>query len=217
MNKLQSIYLILLESLGPQHWWPGDSAFEMMVGAILTQNTNWINVEKAIANLKKAHLLDPSKLLNLRHDRLAKLIRPAGYFNVKTKRLKNFLSYFVERYKGRADLMKKRPLKLLRNELLAVNGIGKETADSILVYALGKPIFVCDAYTKRIFVRHGLVGKDADYDRLQAIFMKSLARNAKVFNEYHALIVNVGKNFCRTTPRCDKCPLHNTSYTSLGP
>ncbi|PIR16317.1 MAG: endonuclease [Deltaproteobacteria bacterium CG11_big_fil_rev_8_21_14_0_20_49_13] len=207
MKKLLLIYDRLFKAFGPQHWWPGETPFEVMVGAILTQNTNWGNVERAIANLKKADLLDPYKLLKLPPARLAGLIRPAGYFNVKAKRLRNFLKFFTERYDGSAEKMKAAPLHELREELLSVNGVGRETADSILLYALDKTIFVCDAYTYRILNRHSLAGEDADYNELQSIFMDGLPEDVGLFNEYHALIVRVGKEFCKPKPNCHECPL----------
>lgn len=206
-QKLNSIYSILLSSFGPQNWWPGDTPFEVMVGAILTQNTNWGNVERAISNLKRLKLLKPLKLFKLWPAELAEMIRPAGYFNVKTKRLRNFLKFFIEKYNGSVKKMKAVPLARLRGELLSVNGIGRETADSILLYALSKPIFVCDAYTYRILTRHGLAGEEADYDELQSIFMDNLKSEVPFFNEYHALIVKVGKEFCKPKPNCERCPL----------
>ena len=206
-TQLRKIYTTLFKEFGPQHWWPGETSFEVMVGAILTQNTNWSNVEKAITNIKNAGLLDPKKLLKLPDQRLASLIRPAGYFNIKAKRLKNFLRYFVDKYGGSVASMKKVSLGRLRTELLEVNGIGQETADSILLYALDKPIFVCDAYTYRILTRHGLVDKNAVYNDLQEPFMDSLKHDAKFFNEFHALIVRVGKEYCKPVPRCSECPL----------
>jgi len=206
-TQLRKIYTTLFKEFGPQHWWPGETSFEVMVGAILTQNTNWSNVEKAITNIKNAGLLDPKKLLKLPDQRLASLIRPAGYFNIKAKRLKNFLRYFVDKYGGSVASMKKVSLERLRTELLEVNGIGQETADSILLYALDKPIFVCDAYTYRILTRHGLVDKNAVYNDLQEPFMDSLKHDAKFFNEFHALIVRVGKEYCKPVPRCSECPL----------
>ena len=216
-NKLQQIYETLYRAFGPQHWWPGDSPFEVMVGAILTQNTNWANVEKAIANLKGADLLDPARLYQAcenspppkgegQGEGVLSLIRPAGYFNIKAKRLRNFLKFFIDEFGGDVTLMKKAPLETLRPMLLGVNGIGPETADSILLYALDKPIFVCDAYTYRIFTRHGIAGEDADYHQLQSIFMDNLPNDPKLFNEYHALIVRLGKDLCRPKPRCEGCP-----------
>ncbi len=206
-SKLRSIYNELFEAFGPQHWWPGETPFEVMVGAILTQNTNWGNVEKAISNLKRAEALEPLKLLKLPPLKLAELIRPAGYFNIKTKRLRNFLKFFVENYDGSAKKMKAEPLSKLREELLAVNGVGRETADSILLYALDKPIFVCDTYTYRILTRHNLCGEEADYDELQSIFMDNLPEDINLFNEFHALMVRAGKEFCKPKPACEACPL----------
>lgn len=197
----------MLAHFGPRNWWPGDTPFEVMVGAILTQNTNWKNVSLAISNLKKENVLEPKKLLNLDPDRLAELIRPAGYFRIKTKRLRNFLKYFVDQYDGNADEMKKMSMEALREELLSVNGIGPETCDSILLYALDKPIFVIDAYTKRIFLRHEMCSEEDGYYELQEMFMDKLSTDVKLFNEYHALIVETAKDFCRTKPKCDECPL----------
>ena len=197
----------MLKRFGPRGWWPGETPFEVMVGAILTQNTNWKNVERAIANLKCEDVLDPRALLALTPQKLASLIRPAGYFRVKAKRLSHFLEYFVEAYDGSARKMARRDLGALREELLAVNGIGPETADSILLYALKKQTFVIDAYTKRIISRHGLAAWDDTYDDLQELFMDRLARDIPLYNEYHALIVETGKDFCRRTPQCDACPL----------
>lgn len=201
-DKLFSFY-------GPRHWWPGDTPFEVMVGAILTQNTNWKNVEKAIKNLKSERVLDPHKLLRLHPMRLAALIRPAGYYRLKAGRLRNFLKYLVERYGGCDGKMALRPTGELREELLEVKGVGRETADSILLYALDKKIFVIDAYTKRILARHGLCADEATYEDLQGLFMDSLPDDVELFNEYHALIVEAGKDFCRNKkPRCDGCPLN---------
>lgn len=183
-----------------------------MVGAILTQNTNWKNVERAISNLKSANVLTPQKLFDLSPITLARLIRPAGYFRVKAKRLRHFLQFFLEVYKGNVEKMATRPLDRLRAELLGVNGIGPETADSILLYALHKPIFVIDAYTKRVLHRHGLCSEDDGYDELQAFFMDNLDADVTHYNEYHALIVEVGKAFCRTVPKCHECPLNGWNW-----
>ena len=207
-NKvLMGIYDRLYGHFGPQQWWPGDTPFEIAVGAILTQNTNWGNVEKAISNLKKEKVLSCRALHKLKPDKLASLIKPSGYFNVKAKRLKSFLSYLSEKHGGSMARMKQKELHNLRNELLEVNGIGPETADSILLYALEKPIFVIDAYTKRILSRHKLVSEKAAYHDLQNIFHENLPQYMKLFNEYHALIVMLGKDFCRPKPRCEDCPL----------
>lgn len=206
--KLNAFYRRLYAYFGPQHWWPGASRFEVMVGAVLTQNTNWANVEKAIGNLKKHKLLKPDKLYQIPKERLAKLIRPAGYYNIKAKRLRNFLQFFLKDYKGKFKNMSLVDTLNLRQELLSVNGIGPETADSVLLYALDKPIFVVDAYTKRIFLRHRLIKEDATYDEIQNFFMKNLKNNVKLFNEYHALLVRLGKEFClKRSPECEDCPL----------
>lgn len=199
---------MLFSHFGPRHWWPGETPFEVMVGAILTQNTNWKNVEKAILNLKGAGLLDPFKINKLTPSKLSEFIRPAGYFRVKAARLKNFIRFFVDNYDGDENAMAKLDLSRLREELLSVKGIGPETADSILLYALGKPIFVVDAYTKRILLRHNLCNEEDGYNELQDLFLSALPEDVSLFNEYHALIVEAGKNFCKKTPLCERCPLN---------
>jgi len=205
---LNRIYQMLFAAFGPQKWWPADSAFEVMVGAILTQNTSWHNVTKAIDNLKKHDMLDPHKLLKLPEKKLAAFIRPAGFYNLKAKRLRNFLKFFIERYSGDARKMSRPAAKTLRAELLSINGIGEETADSILLYALKKPVFVVDAYTRRIFARHGFIRDSASYEQIQNIFLARLPADEKKFNEYHALLVRLGKEFClKNSPRCEKCPI----------
>ncbi|MBI2891673.1 MAG: endonuclease III domain-containing protein [Nitrospirae bacterium] len=204
---LLKIYRLMFDRLGPQHWWPGETPFEVMVGAVLTQNTNWGNVEKAIANLKRARMLNPRRIAEAPLGRLASLIRPSGYFRVKARRLRSYVRYFVARYGGSVRKMARQPLPELRQELLDVHGVGPETADSILLYALDKPIFVVDAYTRRIFARHGWAGPKADYAQLQSIFAGGLPAEIRLFNEYHALIVRVGKEYCRSRPRCEACPL----------
>lgn len=201
-------YESLFGALGPQGWWPGRTRFEIITGAILTQNTAWTNVEKAIWNLKSANLLTPEKMRLAPVSELSVLIRPAGYFNVKAKRLKNFIAYLYEKHGGSLARLFKRDAKALRAELLGVNGIGPETADSIILYAGGHPEFVIDAYTKRISARHALAPHDVGYDDLKALFTKSLPLDAVLFNEYHALIVKTGKDYCKSTnPRCSVCPL----------
>jgi endonuclease-3 related protein len=208
-SLLINAYDRLYSQFGPQKWWPGDTPFEIMVGAILTQNTNWKNVEKAIANLKRDGLLSARKLLDISPARLASLIRPAGYFRVKTKRLRNFLNYFCDGHGGKIASLRSGETATLRENLLSVNGIGPETADSILLYALDKPVFVIDAYTMRILSRHDLVPEETTYDEMQELFMDNLPRKAKLFNEYHALFVKCGKDFCRNkTPLCKECPLN---------
>ena len=207
-NTIKKTYRKLFTAFGPQHWWPGDTPFEVIVGAILTQNTAWTNVEKAIHNLKKARLLTPRKMHDLSQAELAKYIRPAGYFNIKAKRLKHFLNYLFDNYGGSLNRMFKKRTDALRRELLSVNGIGPETADSILLYAGNHPVFVVDAYTKRIFSRHQIIKEDTDYHDIQKLFVDNLPHDVKIFNEYHALIVSIGKDFCRNRkPLCSRCPL----------
>lgn len=206
-TPLRDYFKTAVESLGPQHWWPGETPFEVCVGAILTQNTNWKNVEKAIANLKSRNLLEPRRLYSLPPAGLAELIRPAGYFNIKAKRLRNFLKFLIDEYDGDLDRMFAGRLEVLREELLSVKGIGPETADSILLYAGQKPIFVVDAYTRRIFLRHEIVSEEADYHEIQRYFLDHLPEDVALFNEFHAQIVNIGKNWCKSKkPDCEHCP-----------
>lgn len=208
-NRFSLIYRELYRCFGPQRWWPATTPFEVMVGAILTQNTNWNNVEKAIANLKRDRLLNARALWSAPHDRLAGLIRPAGYYNIKAARLRAFTGFFLESFGGRVRKMEAADDALLRRRLLEVNGIGEETADSIMLYALNKPVFVVDAYTRRIFSRHGLCATDAVYGDIQAAATGALDRDVRLYNEYHALIVRLGKEYCRkTAPLCEQCPLH---------
>jgi endonuclease-3 related protein len=206
-EKLKEIYDLLFERFGPQKWWPGDGMFEIIVGAILTQNTNWANVEKAIANLKSANLLTAEKLYALEVNQLAQLIRPAGYYNIKAKRLKNFLDWLFDNYDGRLTDLQQISTPTLRQELLSVKGIGYETADSILLYAFDREVFVIDAYTARVACRHNLIDPDADYEQLQYLFQANLPTDQQVFNEFHALLVRVGKEHCRVKPKCQTCPL----------
>ncbi len=212
-SDLEEIYRRLYRRFGPQSWWPGETRLEIMVGAVLTQNTNWTNVEKAILSLKKARALSVAALEEIPVKKLAALIRPSGYFNIKAKRLKNFIRFIVREYGGNCAAMKKTPLPELRKKLLSVNGIGPETADSILLYALDKPVFVIDAYTKRFLSRHNFIARDADYHAVQELFASALKPDVQKFNEYHALIVHLGKHFCRTKPSCEACPLHDFHYT----
>ncbi len=212
-KQLTEIYQLLFDRFGPQHWWPGQTQFEIIAGAILTQNTNWGNVEKAIANLKSADHLTPEKLYHFDVSRLAELIRPAGYYNIKAKRLKNFVNWLFENYDGKLTNLEGLDTDQLRAELLAVKGVGRETADSILLYALERPIFVVDAYTARIAFRHQLIGPDADYERLRELFQSNLPQDIQLFNEYHALLVRVGKEFCKPKARCSGCPLEKLPHT----
>jgi endonuclease-3 related protein len=210
MAVLHEMYYKLFRAFGPQHWWPGETPFEIAVGAILTQNTNWGNVEKAIGNLKRQNALSAKVIHKTTIERLAGLIRPAGYFNVKAKRLKSFIGFLVDEYRGSMKRMKDEDLKSMREKLLRVNGIGPETADSILLYALEKPVFVIDAYTKRILSRHGIMRHEKTYDEFQDLFQSALKEDTRLFNEYHALFVRLGKTYCkRQKPLCDQCPLRD--------
>ena len=204
---VQQFYDALYRQFGPQDWWPGDGPVEIMIGAVLTQNTSWRNVERAIANLSSAGLIDMTALCEVDIDRLAALIRPAGYFNIKARRLKNLTEYVCDNYDGDVQMMFELSGESLREELLSISGIGKETADSIALYAAGKPTFVVDAYTARILRRHFLIDESADYEEIKELFESSLDDDVQLFNEYHALLVRCGKEHCRPKPRCDGCPL----------
>jgi endonuclease-3 related protein len=207
-GPLLQIYEILNGHFGNLRWWPADSPFEVVVGAILTQNTTWRGVERAISNLKSQNLLDPKKLLTLQDDILAGLIRPSGYYRIKTKRLKAFLAFLNDEFHGNLDILFREELWPLRERLLNVKGIGEETADSILLYAGQKPVFVIDAYTRRILERHLIISGRPSYGEIQKLFMERLPRSAPLFNQYHALLVNTGKQFClKRNPLCSRCPL----------
>lgn len=209
------LYDALLARYGPQNWWPAGSDLEMMIGAVLTQNTNWGNVERAIANLCARGLLDSHKLYELPVDVLAELIRPAGYYNVKAKRLRNLLVWLHEGFGGETSAVRtahsSRPprarMEILREQLLEVSGVGRETADGILLYGLDLPTFVVDTYTYRVLFRHRLIEQDADYETIRELFMDSLPEDVAVWKEYHALLVAAGKNHCKPTPKCAGCPL----------
>ena len=204
---LQEVYDRLFAAYGPQHWWPGDSPFEVMIGAVLVQNTSWQNVEKAIGNLRREDLLEPHALYRVPAEELEELIRPAGYFRIKARRLRNLLEFLVEHYEGSLEAMFRTGLSTLREELLRINGIGPETADSILLYAGGLPAFVVDTYTHRVFARHGWIEFDIDYHSIQDHLQSGLPQDVALYNEYHALLVRLGKHHCRKTPKCDGCPL----------
>ena len=207
-GDLLHYYRAMLETLGPQHWWPARTPFEVIVGAILTQNTAWVNVERAIANLRRERLLTPAAIASVPSARLARLIRSSGYFRQKTKKLKAFVTFLRRGYGGSIVRMFRTPTAELREKLLAVHGIGPETADSILLYAGGHAVFVVDAYTKRILERHQLAPTKSSYEETRQLFEQSLPRDARLYNEFHGLIVNVGKNWCRPrSPRCESCPL----------
>jgi endonuclease-3 related protein len=195
---------------GPTGWWPGDTPFEIAVGAILTQNTAWRNVERAIDNLRAQRLLSPRAILRAGDVLLESALRPSGYFRVKTRRLRCFCAHLVDRYGGSMARMARRPTAELRDELLAIHGIGPETADDILLYACGHRVFVVDAYTRRILSRHGHVPSNISYEPLRHWFERQLEPDLDLFREYHALIVYTGKDYCRTRPRCEGCPLAPT-------
>jgi len=207
-GELMRYYEVMSEALGPMRWWPAQTPFEVIVGAILTQSTAWGNVERAIDNLRSAKMLTPSAILKVPPSRLALLVRPSGYFRQKAKKLKSFVRFLQIGYGGSLTRMFRTPTLELREKLLSVHGIGSETADSILLYAGNHPVFVVDAYTHRIFGRHGITDGKPDYERVRAQFEQALPPNPPILNEFHALIVNTGKNWCRkTAPRCAECPL----------
>ena len=223
MIKIQTIYDKLSLHFGPQNWWPvtldGEISpgyheninltekqkLEICFGAILAQSTSWKNAEKALIELNKNSLIDAKKILKIEDERLASIIKPSGYHNQKAKKLKNFCSFLFKNYGGNLGKLLKKNVEELRNELLSVNGIGPETADSIILYAAKKPIFVVDAYTKRIFSRVGF--KENSYDEFQSLFHKTLPQSERLFNEFHALIVELGKSICKTAPLCGQCPI----------
>ncbi|TFG92530.1 MAG: endonuclease III domain-containing protein [Syntrophobacterales bacterium] len=208
-ERLDVIYEVLNAYFGDLHWWPGETPFEITVGAILTQNTNWKNVETAIGRLKEANLLDPLKLYDTEDSIVAGLIRSSGYYNLKTKRLKEFLDFLHNEYDGDLDAMFNEELWTLREKLLDVRGIGGETADSILLYGAGKPVFVVDAYTRRVLERHDLITPDWSYQEIQSLFMDRIPHDIPLYKQYHALLVLVGKQFCKKNPLCRGCPLEN--------
>lgn len=213
-RQLMEIFELLYEHFGPQHWWPGDSQLEVAVGAILTQNTSWSNVEKAIGNLKRGRFLTADALRDIEVCELAELIRPAGYYRIKAKRLKNLITWLFENFEGRLEGPGDLEAHRLREELLSIKGIGPETADSILLYAFGKPVFVVDTYTARIATRHRLIETGVDYRSLQRLFEENLPADSKLYNEYHALLVRCGKEYCRAAARCRDCPLGRLPHYS---
>ena len=213
---LREIYNRLYRAFGPQHWWPGQTPFEIIIGAILTQNTNWQNVEKAIKNLRQNKYLTPPAMKKIPLKTLSPLIRPAGYYNIKGQRLKEFISFLYAEYNGSITALARENTKTLRNKLLAVKGIGPETADSILLYALKKPVFVVDAYTRRILGRHNLLNHQAGYHVIQDFFTGNLTRSIRLFNEYHALLVKLGKEYCQPTALCSGCPLEGIDKGTKG-
>ena len=207
-DSLQEVYDRLLTHFGPLNWWPGETVFEVMVGAILTQNTNWGNVEKAIANLRAENLLSFEAMSTLAKEELAAYIRPAGYYNIKADRLGNFFAMILEQWDGDLDFFLDQPVEALRVQLLAVKGIGPETADSMILYGAKKPIFVVDTYTHRILSRHGIIPDEYGYFEIQELFMDNLELDTNLFARYHTLLVHAGKDFCKKSkPQCGYCPL----------
>lgn len=208
LPQLPLYYDALFRVLGPQHWWPGRTRFEIIVGAILTQNTSWSNVERAITALRREKLLSPAAIEQVPLGHLARLIRSSGYFRQKARKLKAFVRFLRDRYQGSLDKLFATPTAELREQLLAVHGIGPETADSILLYAGQHPVFVVDAYTRRILERHSVLRGKESYEQIRSLFEQSLPRDPSLFNEYHALIVHTGKHFCqKRQANCENCPL----------
>ncbi len=205
--RISAVYHRLHAAYAPQHWWPADSPWEVIVGAILTQSAAWTNVEKAIANLKQVGILSPAGILATSQDDLARLVYPSGYYNAKARKLKAFAQRLHDRFHGRLEELLTLDPAALRVELLSIHGVGPETADSIILYAAGKPTFVVDAYTRRIACRLGLAEPSASYADVQSLFSANLPADAPLFNEYHALFVRLGKEACRKRPLCQQCPL----------
>jgi endonuclease-3 related protein len=207
-NLYHEVYQRLYGHFGPQGWWPGETPFEIIVGAVLTQNTNWGNVAKAISNLKGRDVLSYEAFRLLSVDEIAVLIRPSGYYNLKAQRLRNLLDMIGERYDDDLQLFLGDSYDAARENLLSVKGVGPETADSILLYACGHPAFVIDMYTHRVFSRHRLVDEETDYESMQYLFTSKLPEDVQLFNEYHALIVRVASAYCKkNNPLCEQCPL----------
>ncbi len=206
-RRLLRLHVALLARFGPQGWWPARSPFEVAVGAILTQHTAWTGVERAVANLRAARALTAAGLAALSAPRLQRLVRPAGTYRLKARRLRHFAAWLLASHGGRMAALEGAPLAGLRRELLALPGIGPETADSILLYGAGRPVFVADAYSRRVLARHRLVPPEAGYEDLRRFLEAHLPGDPRLFNELHALLVAVGKSHCRARPRCDGCPL----------
>jgi len=215
-QALQNIYHQLMARYGPQHWWPAQEPFEVIVGAILTQSAAWGNVEKAIANLKAAKALSPNTLRQLPLTEVATLIRPCGYYNAKALKLKSFAHWLGEYYNDNLSELFANNIDPLRQQLLSIHGIGQETADSIILYAANKPIFVIDAYTRRIINRISLAPDSNSYTAYQALFMDNLPTDTRLFNEYHALLVRLAKDVCRKHPLCQRCCLNNICHFYLN-
>lgn len=214
-NKVLAVYARLFKHFGPQGWWPAETPFEVIVGAILTQSTSWKNVERAIGNLKLEGLLSVKGLHAVNERKLARLIKPALYYNVKARKLKAFMAFLQDSYGNDLHALFSQPVGKLRKELLSVWGVGPETADSILLYAAGKPSFVVDAYTKRIFHRLGLLEENPSYDSVKHFFEASLPKNVALYQEYHALIVELAKKYCKSKPACRECCVRSFCNTGI--
>jgi endonuclease III related protein len=206
-QRLLTIFNVLLESFGKRNWWPGETDLEIIVGAVLTQNTSWKNVEKAIDNLKQHNVLDIETLYKMDRETLALIIKPSGFYNIKSNRLKNIINVIYNDYSANILNLNNINMWTIREKLLEINGIGRETADSIILYALKKPIFVVDVYTKRFLRNHRLYDEENDYDTVQRFFMNNLPNDTYLFNEFHALIVYLCQSFCKKVPLCNSCPL----------
>ena len=206
-QRLLDIFNMLLNAFGKRNWWPGETELEIIIGAVLTQNTSWKNVEKAIDNLKHHNALDIHSLYKMDRETLAMIIKASGFYNIKSNRLKNIINVIYNDYSSNILNLKNIDMWSIREKLLEINGIGKETADSIILYALNKPIFVIDVYTKRFLKNHRLYNEESDYDTVQSFFMKNLPNDTYLFNEFHALIVCLCQSFCKKVPLCNRCPL----------
>ncbi len=213
---LMEMYEAMVARFGRLDWWPGDSPLEIAVGAILAQNTNWRNVEKALANLFDADCMSITALYEMPQEQLAELIRPAGYYNVKTKRLKNFIAAVYDSFGDDLEGFLDRSVSTLQEELLAVNGIGRETADSMILYAAKKTTFVVDTYTFRVLYRHLIIGPEDDYESVKELMESSLPADADLFNDYHGQLVTIGKKYCKKTAKCTGCPLESFEHDPLA-
>jgi len=215
-SLLEDIYRRLFEQYGPQHWWPGETPFEVMIGAVLTQSAAWKNVETAITNLKTTGLMSPAALRGKPSEEIAPLIRSTVYYNVKARKLKALVDYIGNACNDDLDRLFKKDVRQLRDELLAVWRVGEETADSILLYAANKPVFVIDAYTRRIINRIGIQPENDKYSAWQFLFMNNIPADIALFNEYHALLVRLGKETCRPKPLCSSCPLFDICLSAVA-
>jgi endonuclease-3 related protein len=215
-KELLEIYDALLANFGHRGWWPAaEGPFEVIIGAILTQNVAWSNAKKAVDGLKNAGLMTPEKLYAAHTEDIAPLIRSSRFYNMKAQKIKNFMQFFKEEYDLDFNAMSREDPGVLREKLLCVKGLGKETVDSVLCYACNMPVFVVDAYTKRIFSRYGLVSPDDDYDDIQAFFTSNLPEDVSLYNDFHAQIVHLGNAVCKTSPECDACPIRDVGYPAL--